>query len=208
MMSTSLVQKCARFAKRSCDVLGSTVGIVALLPVLLASALVVKLTSQGPVFFHQERVGKNGRVFACFKFRTMKVGAQALQESLRAQSQQDGPAFKILNDPRITRVGRILRKYSIDELPQLLNVLRGEMSLVGPRPPIPEEVDRYEEWQRRRLEVVPGITGLWQVSGRSELSFDEWVMLDIVYIDTWSLGLDLQILARTLPAVLRRAGAY
>ncbi len=206
MMSTSLVQKCARFAKRSCDVLGSTVGIVALLPVLLASALVVKLTSQGPVFFHQERVGKNGRVFACFKFRTMKVGAQALQESLRAQSQQDGPAFKILNDPRITRVGRILRKYSIDELPQLLNVLRGEMSLVGPRPPLPSEVATYTPSQMRRISVKPGLTCIWQVYGRNRVTWKRWVEMDLYYIDHMSLLLDLKLVAQTFRVVLRGTG--
>jgi lipopolysaccharide/colanic/teichoic acid biosynthesis glycosyltransferase len=138
----------------------------------------------------------------------MRQGADLQQKELEALNEADGPVFKIRDDPRLTRVGRFIRRTSLDEIPQFWNVLRGEMSLVGPRPPIPAEVERYEDWQRRRLDVVPGITGLWQVSGRSELSFSEWAMLDILYIETWSLGLDLQILARTVPAVFARAGAF
>src|SRR5205823_4310129 len=152
--------------------------------------------------------GKEGKPFTCYKFRSMRATAEQEREALNELNEADGPLFKIRRDPRLTRVGRIIRRLSIDEFPQFWNVLQGDMSLVGPRPPIPAEVEQYEDWHRRRLETVPGITGLWQVSGRSELSFDEMVMLDIYYIENWSLGLDLQILARTGPAVVAGSGAF
>ncbi|MBI4214158.1 MAG: sugar transferase [Chloroflexi bacterium] len=194
--------------KRALDVLLSLILIVALGPGLILLAIAVRLDSAGPIFFWQTRLGRDGEPFRCVKFRSMRVGAEKEQAALQALNEADGPIFKMRDDPRLTRVGRYLRRTSLDELPQLWNVLRGEMSLIGPRPPIPEEVERYEDWHRRRLEVVPGITGLWQVSGRSELNFDEMVMLDLYYIENWSLGLDFQILARTLPTVLAGRGAF
>jgi exopolysaccharide biosynthesis polyprenyl glycosylphosphotransferase len=196
------------FVKRGLDVIGSAVLLVAFAPLLALVALVIKLDSPGPVLFHQTRFGRGGVPFTCLKFRSMRDGAEDELPKLQSLNEADGPLFKIRDDPRLTRLGRVLRRTSIDEVPQLWNVLRGEMSLVGPRPPIPSEVEHYEEWHQRRLEVVPGITGLWQVSGRSRLSFDEMVMLDIYYIENWSLGLDLQVLARTLPAVVATAGAF
>jgi lipopolysaccharide/colanic/teichoic acid biosynthesis glycosyltransferase len=158
--------------------------------------------------FRQQRCGLNGRRFTLYKFRTMEVGAEDHLDEVAHLNQVDGPAFKARQDPRVTRVGRILRRLSIDELPQLVNVVRGDMSLVGPRPPLPEEVGQYERWQRRRLSMKPGITGLWQVSGRADLGdFNSWIKLDLAYIDTWSLWLDLKILLKTVPAVLSTQGA-
>ena len=196
----------AHLCKRAIDVVGAGFGLIALLPVLAACALGVKLTSPGPVFFRQERVGMGERRFQCLKFRTMRVGAHAQQDLLRSSSSQDGPAFKMASDPRITRIGRLLRKFSLDELPQLINVLVGDMSLVGPRPPIPTEVDRYLWWQRRRVSVKPGLTCLWQVYGRNRVSFKRWVEMDLFYIDNWSLWLDLKLIAHTFRAVLRGTG--
>ncbi len=160
------------------------------------------------MLFRQERVGRGGTRFYLLKFRSMRQDADRIVQELLAYNEATGPLFKMRNDPRLTRVGRVLRRWSLDEWPQLWNVLKGEMSLVGPRPPLPREVEQYEPWHYRRLEVSPGITGLWQVSGRSELSFDEMVMLDLYYIENWSLGLDLRILLRTIPAVFRGRGAY
>lgn len=199
-------QSFAQLAKRAIDVVGASVGLLALLPVFAGCALAVKLTSSGPVFFRQTRVGKNGEPFTCLKFRTMKVGAHKQQELLRAASVQDGPAFKIPDDPRITPIGRLLRKFSLDELPQLLNVLLGDMSIVGPRPPIPSEVAQYTWWQRRRISVKPGLTCLWQVWGRNRVSFKRWVEMDLYYIDNWSLWLDIKLIAHTFRAVLSGTG--
>jgi exopolysaccharide biosynthesis polyprenyl glycosylphosphotransferase len=193
-------------AKRILDIAGASLGLILSLPVFVATAVAIKLTSRGPVFFRQERVGMGGRHFTCLKFRTMRVGAQAQQELLRSASVQDGPAFKMPSDPRVTAVGRLLRKFSIDELPQLLNVLLGDMSLVGPRPPIPSEVDRYAWWQRRRVSVRPGLTCLWQVYGRNTVTFKRWVEMDLYYIDNWSLWLDIKLIAHTFRAVLRGTG--
>ncbi|MCB0216463.1 MAG: sugar transferase [Chloroflexi bacterium] len=192
---------------------GLDIGLAAALlllfsPLLGLVALLVRLESRGEVLFRQSRVGRDGRLFTCFKFRSMVDGADAERERLRPHSDVDGPIFKMREDPRITRVGRVIRRYSIDELPQLFNVLRGDMSLVGPRPPMPTEVNAYAEWHRRRLDIAPGLTGLWQVSGRSDLTFDEMVMLDLFYAENWSLFLDLKILLRTVPTVLRGTGAY
>jgi exopolysaccharide biosynthesis polyprenyl glycosylphosphotransferase len=179
------------------------------LPVVGVLAAAVKLTSPGPVFFSQTRVSRLGREFQIFKFRTMRVDAEALLETLREQNEhRDGPLFKMRQDPRVTRVGRFLRRFSLDELPQLLNVLRGDMALIGPRPPLPVEVASYGDAANRRLLVKPGMTGLWQVSGRSDLSWEESVRLDLYYVENWSLALDAQILVRTARAVLRGAGAY
>jgi len=183
-------------------------GLLLLAPLLVAVALAVKLTSPGPVVFRQERIGLRSRPFTLLKFRTMVVGADRLLDTLREHNEADGPLFKLRHDPRVTRVGRILRRYSIDELPQLVNVLKGEMSLVGPRPPLASEVARYEEWQLDRLEVRPGITGLWQVSGRSELSFEDYVRLDLFYVENWSIAYDLFILSKTIPLLVSARGAY
>ena len=168
--------------------------------------VLVKLTSPGPAFYRQLRVGQHGRVFHILKFRSMVSGADTLQKALEEHNEQSGPVFKMRNDPRITPLGRILRKFSIDELPQFINVLRGDMTLVGPRPPVPKEVAQYEPWQLRRLSVVPGLTCIWQVSGRNEIAFKDWMYLDLRYIDTWSLGQDLSLLLKTVPTVVAGRG--
>lgn len=195
-------------AKRALDVCFSVLlGVVASVPLALA-ALLVKLTSRGPVLFRQTRCGLNGRPFTLLKLRTMVADAEERLAEVVHLNEHAGPIFKSASDPRVTPLGRLLRRFSLDEFPQLWNVLRGEMSLVGPRPPLPEEVNRYERWQRRRLSMKPGVTGLWQVSGRNEIvDFDEWMQLDLAYIDNWSLSLDLRILARTVPVVLSGRGA-
>ena len=197
-----------RFVKRSFDLLVGAIGIVVGMPLWLVIALAIKLESEGPVFYRQLRVGRRGRIFGMYKFRSMGDGAEAHLEELREHNEATGPLFKMHNDPRVTRVGRFLRKYSLDEFPQLLNVMRGEMSLVGPRPPLPNEVDTYSDYHWRRLEVLPGMTGLWQVSGRSTLTFDDMVRLDLLYIENWSVGFDMSLMARTIPAVLLPEGAY
>jgi exopolysaccharide biosynthesis polyprenyl glycosylphosphotransferase len=194
--------------KRLLDIVVSGMALVATSPIFLVTAIAVKLDSPGPVFFKQTRVGKWGVTFGCYKFRSMYIDAEKRKMELIVQNEADGPIFKIRHDPRITRVGRIIRKLSIDELPQLINVLRGEMSLVGPRPALPHEVARYEFDQLRRLDAMPGITGLQQVSGRSDLSFKRWVELDIQYIAEQSFIKDVEILLKTLPAVITGRGAY
>jgi exopolysaccharide biosynthesis polyprenyl glycosylphosphotransferase len=194
--------------KGGLDRVVAALALLLLTPVLLAVAAAIKLTSPGPVLFHQERVGVNGQSFTMLKFRSMVVGADRNLESLRAENISDGVLFKMREDPRVTRVGRVLRRLSIDELPQLLNVLGGSMSLVGPRPPLPAEVARYDAPVHRRLLVKPGLTGLWQVSGRSDLPWDEAVRLDLRYVENWSLTMDLLILAKTVRAVLGSSGAY
>ncbi len=198
----------SRFVKRSVDVVVSSLCLLVASPLLLASALAVKLTSPGPVFFSQERVGRDGRSFTMLKLRTMRVDSHHERDDLRSECEVDGPLFKLREDPRVFPVGRILRKASIDELPQLLNVLMGQMSLVGPRPFVVVESEEIDGWHARRFEVRPGITGLWQVSGRSELSFDELRRLDYLYVASWSLGWDLRILWQTPSAVLSGLGAY
>jgi len=188
----------------------AALGLLALAsPIMLGAALAIRLASKkgDSIFYGQTRVGLNGRHFTLWKFRSMRVGADKEVEALRARSEVDGPVFKMRRDPRITRVGRFLRRWSVDELPQIYNVLRGDMSLVGPRPPIPSEVAQYDRWQRRRLSMKPGITCLWQVMGRSKLSFDTWMKLDLQYIDNWSLLLDFKILAKTVLVVLTGYGA-
>lgn len=193
--------------KRLFDILASGAALVLLSPLLLGTALAVKLTSPGDVLFRQERVGLSGRRFHMLKFRSMVANAEALKETLLAVNEQAGPVFKMRRDPRVTAVGRFTRRYSIDELPQLLNVLRGEMSIVGPRPPLPSEVARYEAWQRRRLSVRPGLTCVWQVSGRNDISFGDWMLLDLRYIDHWNLAHDFDLIWRTVPVVFSGRGA-
>lgn len=197
-----------RVAKEMFDRVGAAVALLVLAPVFAFVALAVKIDSPGPVFFRQTRVGRDGRRFSMVKFRTMVAGADRLRADLEHRNEADGLLFKLRTDPRVTRTGRLLRRYSIDELPQILNVLRGEMSMVGPRPPLPGEVDLYEGHVNRRLLVKPGITGLWQVSGRSDLPWDEAVRLDLYYVDHWSPTMDITIMAKTFSAVLRGAGAY
>ncbi len=193
--------------KRAIDILGALTALIVLSPVLAAAALAVRLTSPGPVVFAQWRDSKGSKPFKMYKFRTMVVDAERQQEELTALNEQRGPVFKIRNDPRITPVGRVLRKTSIDELPQLWNVLKGEMSLVGPRPPLPKEVCQYQEWHRRRLDVTPGLTCTWQVAGRSQIPFTDWIRMDLRYIRSRSFWQDVDLLLRTLPAVLFRRGA-
>lgn len=194
--------------KRLLDIVGSLASLILLSPLLLVVALLIKLTSPGKVFFAQKRVGLNKREFRMFKFRTMVPNAESMQENLRHLNEMTGPVFKIKNDPRITPIGRVLRKTSIDELPQLFNVLRGDMSLVGPRAlPLRDYQCFNEDWQRRRFSVPPGITCLWQIHGRNAIPFEQWMKLDIQYIDKWSLWLDLKILALTIPAVFKGSGA-
>jgi exopolysaccharide biosynthesis polyprenyl glycosylphosphotransferase len=194
--------------KRALDMVVVTCGLIAIAPLLALIALAIKIDSRGPVFYGQQRVGKNGRMFKMLKFRSMVTGADQRLADLAAHNEASGPMFKMRRDPRVTRVGRFIRRWSLDELPQLFNVLRGDMSLVGPRPPVPSEVSEYEEWQLGRLRAVPGLTGLWQVSGRSEVPFHDMVRLDLHYIRNWSLSLDIEILLRTIPAVLTSRGAY
>jgi exopolysaccharide biosynthesis polyprenyl glycosylphosphotransferase len=194
--------------KRTADIVLSAIGLVVLLPLLAVIALLVGLTSRGPVLFVQERVGRNGARFKLLKFRSMQRDAHERRHEHLDLNHQHGPVFKIRNDPRVTPVGRVLRRLSLDELPQLANVLVGHMSLVGPRPPLPEEYEQFTARERRRLSVKPGVTCIWQVSGRSDLDFETWVDMDLEYIDRWSPLLDAELLLRTVPAVLRRRGAY
>jgi exopolysaccharide biosynthesis polyprenyl glycosylphosphotransferase len=194
--------------KRGFDLVMSTAGLVILSPALLAIALAVRLSSRGPVIYRSVRPGMAGKPFHCFKFRTMREHADQVQDDLESLNEKSGALFKIRQDPRLTPIGGFLRRYSLDELPQLVNVVRGEMSLVGPRPLPMRDFERLEEWHKKRYLVLPGITGLWQVSGRSELDFDELVRLDFLYLERWSVLLDLQILLKTIPAVLSRRGAF
>lgn len=202
------IPRTGRLVKRALDIFVSALALLITSPIMLLITIVVRLESPGPAIFRQIRVGPRGRPFTIYKFRSMRQGAEEEQAQLRDRNEASGPLFKIKDDPRLTRLGRFLRRASLDELPQFFNVLRGEMSLVGPRPGPPQEVAQYQPWHRQRLEVSPGITGLWQVSGRSDLSFDEMCLLDIYYIENWSLGLDLTILLRTIPRVILGDGAY
>jgi lipopolysaccharide/colanic/teichoic acid biosynthesis glycosyltransferase len=192
--------------KRLLDIAASSVALVLLSPVLLAIAIAVRLDTRGSILYASERIGKKGRVFGCLKFRTMVPDAERRRAEILHMNERDSVLFKITNDPRITRSGRILRKYSLDELPQLINVLRGDMSLVGPRPPIASEVKRYELNHLRRLDVTPGVTGLWQVQARQDPSFDSYISLDTAYIENWSLWLDIKILVRTIGVVISGTG--
>ncbi|HEX5411984.1 MAG TPA: sugar transferase [Terriglobia bacterium] len=193
--------------KRGLDLLISGTALVVLMPLLTLLAALVKLSSEGPIFYHWKVVGKHGIPFVGYKFRSMYKDADRRKQELLAQNEMSGPVFKMTNDPRITPVGRVLRKYSLDELPQLWSVFKGDMSLVGPRPPLVTEWDRFTEEQKRKLEVKPGLTCLWQVSGRNQISdFDDWVRLDLQYIQEWSLALDFKILLKTIPAVVLGKG--
>jgi exopolysaccharide biosynthesis polyprenyl glycosylphosphotransferase len=194
--------------KRTFDVVVALVTLIVLSPLLVACAVAVFATSRGPVLYRSMRPGLGGRAFACFKFRTMRSDADQVQADLESLNEASGPLFKIRHDPRLTRVGRFLRRYSLDELPQLVNVVLGQMSLVGPRPLPQRDFEHLEEWHKKRYLVLPGMTGLWQVSGRSELDFDDLVRLDFLYLERWSVGLDLAILLKTVPAVLTRRGAF
>lgn len=194
--------------KRFLDIVISSILIFLISPVLITTALMIKLNSKGPIIFRQTRCSLNGRTFTLYKFRTMVMNAETLLESLRKYNEMSGPVFKMANDPRVIKFGKFMRKFSIDELPQLINVLKGDMSIVGPRPPIPAEVKKYEPWQRRRLSMRPGLTCLWQVQGRNKIvKFDEWMKLDLEYIDTWSLWLDLRLFFQTIPIVIFGIGA-
>jgi exopolysaccharide biosynthesis polyprenyl glycosylphosphotransferase len=194
--------------KRSFDLVGGALIVLLSAPFMALIALAIKLSSRGPVLYRSVRPGIGGRPFACFKFRTMVQGAEHVQDELEQRNESGGALFKIRADPRVTSVGRFLRRWSLDELPQLFNVLRGDMSLVGPRPLPQRDYDRLDDWHRKRYLVLPGMTGLWQVSGRSELDFDELVRLDFLYLERWSVFLDLVIILKTVPAVLRGDGAF
>lgn len=188
------------------DFVFSLSAIIFLAPVFLIISILIKTSSKGAVFFKQKRVGKRGRIFTLYKFRTMVENAEELKAKLQEQNEVDGPVFKIKDDPRITKIGKFLRKTSLDELPQFINVLKGDMSIVGARPPVPEEVEEYERWQLRRLSMKPGITCIWQVSGRNNISFEEWMKLDLEYIDNWSLKLDMILILKTINTVFRQTG--
>jgi exopolysaccharide biosynthesis polyprenyl glycosylphosphotransferase len=208
MLTWVIRTKIVRSLKRALDVTVASAAIAATSPIMAGTALAIRIDSPGPILFKQVRVGKDGEHFYCYKFRSMYIDAERRKAELMAKNEADGPVFKMKNDPRITRVGRIIRKLSIDELPQLFNVIKGEMSLVGPRPAIPSEVARYTYEQLGRLHAIPGITGLQQVSGRSNLDFKRWVELDLQYISEQSVWKDIEILAKTIPAVLFSKGAY
>lgn len=203
-----LLTRCQHLLKRALDIGVIVVSLPMVFPMALLTVLAIKLDSPGPVIFRQTRVGRAGELFTCYKFRSMYIDAEERKIELLSQNEADGPVFKMQDDPRVTRVGRFIRSASIDELPQLLNVLKGEMSLVGPRPPLPHEVRQYNLHQLRRLDAIPGLTGLQQVSGRSNLDFDRWVHLDLQYIEQRSLWQDVKIMLKTIPAVLLRRGAY
>ncbi|MFQ6002959.1 MAG: sugar transferase [Candidatus Zixiibacteriota bacterium] len=207
LFSTAPDDKTTLYLKGVVDRALALLGIVLISPLLLGIAFLIKLTSKGPVLFRQKRCGLNGRKFTLLKFRTMVENAEELKATLWEKNEMDGPVFKMEEDPRLTKVGKVLRKFSLDELPQLFNVLWGDMSLVGPRPPLPEEVSQYDLWHRRKLSMKPGITCLWQVNGRNNISFEKWMKMDLEYIDNWSLWLDTKILFKTIPAVILGIGA-
>jgi exopolysaccharide biosynthesis polyprenyl glycosylphosphotransferase len=205
--STTPEDELRLFVKRLLDAVGAALLLILLSPLLLLLAALVRLSSPGPVLYRQERCGLGGRRFTLAKFRSMVADAEQRQAGLAAFNEADGPVFKMRNDPRVTPMGRWMRRLSLDELPQLWNILRGDMSFVGPRPPLASEVEQYERWQRRRLRMRPGLTCLWALEGRSDLSFSRWMELDMAYIDNWSLWLDLKILLKTIPWVLLGRGA-
>lgn len=201
-------RKTYEFFKRATDLVVASLLILLFIPIIPVVIILIKLDSPGPILFKQRRIGKNGKSFDFYKFRSMVNGAENVIDALRPLSGVDGPVFKIKEDPRVTAVGRFLRRSSLDELPQLINVLRGEMSIVGPRPNLPSEVSQYQPWQRKRLEVTPGITCFWQIAGRSHIGFQEWMRLDLEYVRKRSYLTDLKIMLKTVPAVIARKGAY
>jgi len=203
---TTIGEEWQLLLKRLFDIMLSVVGIIAAFPIFAALAIAIKWFYGNPVIFKQSRSGLNGRQFIMYKFRTMVNGAEKKKDALHSFNEMDGPVFKMRNDPRVTGFGKFLRRSSLDELPQLFNVLKGDMSIVGPRPPIPAEVSKYEVWQRRRLSMKPGLTCFWQANGRNSVDFEKWMRMDLEYIDNWSLGLDFKILLKTVPAVLFSAG--
>lgn len=194
--------------KRLIDVVCSFLGVLVLSPLFIIIAIIIKITSKGPVFFSQKRVGKNGKEFYMYKFRSMVVNAEELKEKLAAQNEMSGPMFKMKDDPRVTKVGKFIRKTSIDELPQLWNVLKGDMSLVGPRPSLPKEVAQFEEWMYRRLEVKPGLTCYWQVSGRNNIDFEDWMNLDIRYVEERNLWIDIKLIFKTVGVLFGDKNAH
>ncbi|CUO42516.1 sugar transferase [Clostridium disporicum] len=185
------------FFKRVIDIIAAVIGLIVLSPILLIVAILIKIDSKGPILFKQQRVGKDGNEFGMYKFRSMVINAEELKDSLEDKNEMSGPMFKMKNDPRITRVGKFIRKTSIDELPQLINVIKGEMSLVGPRPSLPKEVAQFKPWMKERLTVKPGLTCYWQVSGRNNIPFEEWMKMDIKYIKERSLWVDIKLIFRT-----------
>ncbi|MBU1937767.1 exopolysaccharide biosynthesis polyprenyl glycosylphosphotransferase, partial [bacterium] len=206
--STTPLKVWQQLIKRIFDILVSGIMLILLLPLFIFIAVAIKLTSKGPVIYRSKRVGMNKKTFNFYKFRTMIVGAEQLKERLMDQNVMQKVVFKVKDDPRITSIGKFLRKFSLDELPQLWSVFRGDMAIVGPRPPLVSELDKFESWHRRKLSVKPGLTCLWQISGRSEITdFDEWVRLDLQYIDNWSLWLDFKVFFKTIPVVLLGKGA-
>lgn len=194
--------------KRVIDVVCSFVGVLVLSPLFVVIAIIIKFTSKGPVFFSQKRVGRDGKEFKMYKFRSMVVNAEELKEKLAAQNEMSGPMFKMKDDPRVTKVGKFIRKTSIDELPQLWNVLKGDMSLVGPRPSLPKEVAQFEDWMYRRLEVKPGLTCYWQVSGRNNIDFEDWMKLDIKYVDERNLWIDIKLIFKTVGVLFGDKNAH
>lgn len=194
--------------KRIIDIIGSIIGIVLVSPVLLVTAVLIKLESKGRIFFSQTRVGLHGKEFKIYKFRSMVDGAEALRKSIEHKNEMSGPMFKVRGDPRITKIGRFIRKTSIDELPQLISVLKGEMSLVGPRPSLPSEVEKFESWMLKRLEVKPGITCYWQVSGRNNICFEDWMKLDIDYVNHRNMQLDIKLIFKTIILLFGDKNAY
>lgn len=194
--------------KRIIDIIGSIIGIVLVSPVLLVTAVLIKLESKGRIFFSQTRVGLHGKEFKIYKFRSMVDGAEALRKSIEHKNEMAGPMFKVRDDPRITKIGRFIRKTSIDELPQLINVLKGEMSLVGPRPSLPSEVEKFEAWMLKRLEVKPGLTCYWQVSGRNNICFEDWMKLDIDYVNNRNMQLDIKLIFKTIILLFGDKNAY
>lgn len=194
--------------KRIMDIIGSIIGLILLSPILVVIAILIKIESRGQVIFSQNRIGLKGKVFKLYKFRSMVYNAEKLKRELESKNEMSGPMFKMKNDPRITKIGAFIRKTSIDELPQLINVLKGEMSLVGPRPSLPEEVENFEPWMLKRLDVKPGLTCYWQVEGRNTITFDEWMKLDIKYVDKQSIWIDIKLICRTIVLLFGDKNAY
>jgi exopolysaccharide biosynthesis polyprenyl glycosylphosphotransferase len=204
---TGQPQPLQRAVKRLFEIIASLTALALLAPLLLCVALLIKLTSPGPILFKQDRVGLHGSHFRLLKFRSMGADADKLKAALCCHNEQSGPVFKMKMDPRVTFIGRFIRRYSIDELPQLVNILRGDMAIVGPRPALPEEVSQYKAWQRRRFSMRPGLTCYWQVSGRNQIGFEDWMRLDLEYVDNWNLRTDISLIVRTVPIVLTGRGA-